>query len=138
MLEGFEFVDNDRTFTCSVEKAHALGNEPWWWFSVSTDDRQRYAPFRAVGSDTQKSVRTRIVAYYDDLLARRAAPATPYWRRGPQQNDANKPAAAAATAAEVPAEAPAAKASAKKKSAKPAAKSAAKKTSSKSAKARSK
>ena len=136
MLEGFEFVDNDRTFTCTVEKAHALGNEPWWWFSVSTDDRQRYAPFRAMSGDTQKSVRTRIVTYYDDLLARRAAPATPYWRRGPQQNGANQ-AAAPAPATPPPAEAPAAKASAKKTTAKPAAKSAAK-TTSKSAKTRSK
>lgn len=134
MLEGFEFVDNDRTFTCSVEKAHALGNEPWWWFSVSTDDRQRYAPFRAMTGDTQKSVRTRIVAYYDDLLARRAAPATPYWRRGPQQNGGNQ---AAAPAPAAPAEAPAAKASAKKKAAKPAAKSSGK-SSSKPARARSK
>jgi hypothetical protein len=101
VLEGFEFVDNDRTFTCSVEEAHALGNEPWWWFSVSTDDRQRYAPFRAAKSDTQKSVRSRIVAYYDDLLERRAAPATPYWRRGPQsQNGAAKPEAAASAPAE--------------------------------------
>ncbi len=133
MLEGFEFVDNDRTFTCSVEKAHALGNEPWWWFSVSTDDRQRYAPFRALSGDTQKSVRTRIVAYYDDLLARRAAPATPYWRRGPQQNGASQTPAVPAPAVE----APAAKAAAKKKSAKPAAKSAGK-ASTKSAKARSK
>ncbi len=137
MLEGFEFVDNDRTFTCTVEKAHALGNEPWWWFSVSTDDRQRYAPFRAMSGDTQKSVRTRIVGYYDDLLARRAAPATPYWRRGPQQNGANQAAAPAPAPATPPAEAPAAKASAKKKTAKPAAKSAAK-TTSKSAKTRSK
>jgi hypothetical protein len=137
VLEGFEFVDNDRTFTCSVEKAHALGNEPWWWFSVSTDDRQRYAPFRALSGDTQKSVRTRIVTYYDDLLARRAAPATPYWRRGPQQND-NKTATPAASASAV--EAPAAKASANKQSAKPAASSskATSKSAGKSAKARSK
>lgn len=118
MLEAFEFVDNDRTFTCSVEKAHALGNEPWWWFSVSTDDRQRYAPFRATSGDTQKSVRARIVAYYDDLLARRAAPATPYWRRGPQQNGSGQTPAAAAPAVEAPPE----KAAAGKKSSKVAAK----------------
>jgi hypothetical protein len=118
VLEGFEFVDNERTFTCTVEKAHAVGNEPWWWFSVSTDDRQRYAPFRATSGDTQKSVRSRIVAYYDELLARRAEPATPYWRRGPQQNGSAKPAASP------PAEAPAAAASARTKPPKPAAKSA--------------
>lgn len=84
-MEGFEFVDGERTFSCSVEKAPAAGNEAWWWFTVSTDDRQRYAPFRATARDTQKSVRARIVAYYDELLARRAAPTVPYWRRGPQQ-----------------------------------------------------
>ena len=85
MIQGFEFVDNDRTFTCSAEKTHALGNEVWWWFSVSTDDRQRYAPFRASSSDTQKSIKARIVKYYDDLLVRRATPTVPAWRRGPQQ-----------------------------------------------------
>ncbi len=83
-------MDGDRTFTCSVEKAAAVGNEAWWWFTVSTDDRQRYAPFRATARDTQKAIRARIVAYYDELLVRRAAPATPYWRRGPQQNDTAK------------------------------------------------
>ncbi len=108
MIEGFEFVDGDRTFTCSVGKAAAAGNEAWWWFTVSTDDRQRYAPFRATTRDTQKTIRARIVAYYDELLVRRAAPATPYWRRGPQQNDAGKGvpgAAAAVAAAAVPAKA---------------------------------
>lgn len=119
MLEGFEFVDNDRTFTCSVEKAHALGNEPWWWFSVSTDDHQRYAPFRATSADTQKSVRMRIVTYYDGLQARRAEPATPYWRRGPQQSDAAKAPPAAAESG-----APARQGSAAKKRPEPAAKTA--------------
>lgn len=85
MIQGFEFVDNERTFTCSAEKTHALGNEVWWWFSVSTDDRQRYAPFRASSSDSQKSIKARIVKYYDDLLVRRATPTVPAWRRGPQQ-----------------------------------------------------
>jgi hypothetical protein len=94
VIQGFEFVDNDRTFVCSAEKTHALGNEVWWWFTVSTDDRQRYAPFRAAASDTQKAVKARIVAYYDDLLVRRATPTVPAWRRGPQQqqNVAAKPA----------------------------------------------
>ncbi len=102
-MEGFEFVDGERTFSCSVEKAPAAGNEAWWWFTVSTDDRQRYAPFRATSRDTQKSVRARIVAYYDELLERRAAPTVPYWRRGPQQNDQAKTAAASTPAAAKPA-----------------------------------
>ena len=103
MIEGFEFVDGDRTFTCSVEKAPAVGNEAWWWFTVSTDDRQRYAPFRATARDTQKAIRARIVAYYDELLERRAAPATPYWRRGPQQNTPAKPAVPVVVEAPAPA-----------------------------------
>lgn len=124
MIEGFEFIDGDRTFTCSVEKAPAVGNEAWWWFTVSTDDRQRYAPFRATPRDTQKTIRARIVAYYDELLERRAAPATPYWRRGPQQNAQAKPAVPAVVEAPAPAKdakAPkAAKAAPAVKTAKPA------------------
>jgi hypothetical protein len=101
-MEGFEFVDGERTFACSVEKAPAAGNEAWWWFTVSTDDRQRYAPFRASARDTQKSVRERIVAYYDELLERRAAPTVPYWRRGAQSNEQGKAAAPTAAAAPPP------------------------------------
>jgi hypothetical protein len=100
VIEAFEFVDGDRTFTCSVEKPHSLGTEKWWWFRVSTDRHNRYAPFRAAAGDTQKSVKARIVAYYDALLAARAMPAPSYWRRGaPVKPDAAKAAAPAAAAA---------------------------------------
>jgi hypothetical protein len=134
VIQGFEFVDNERTFTCSAEKTHALGDEVWWWFSVSTDDRQRYAPFRASSSDTQKSVKARIVTYYDELLVRRATPTVPAWRRGPQQQ--NTPAKPAEPVVETK---PAAKATKSASAKKPAAKkSAAPKPAAKSAKARSK
>jgi hypothetical protein len=137
VIQGFEFVDNERTFTCSAEKTHALGDEVWWWFSVSTDDRQRYAPFRASSSDTQKSVKARIVTYYDDLLVRRATPTVPAWRRGPQQqpNNAAKPAEPVPEKKPVAKAAPAKKPAAKKTAAK---KPVAKKPAAKSAKARSK
>jgi hypothetical protein len=88
VIEGFEFVDNGRTFTCQVEAPGPARTEAWWWFSVSTPDRastadrHRYAPFRAAASDTRASVQSAIVAFYDDLLARRALPAPSYWRRG--------------------------------------------------------
>ncbi|HEX6533000.1 MAG TPA: hypothetical protein VF041_00300 [Gemmatimonadaceae bacterium] len=82
MIDPFAFVDEGRTFTCAIEEARAPRTDAWWWFRVSTDDRNRYAPFRADASDTVSSVRERIVAYYDALLARRAAPATTYWNRG--------------------------------------------------------
>lgn len=83
-IDGFEFVDAGRTFTCSVEAPRAARPESWWWFRVAPDTRdQRYAPFRAAADDTRDGVRARIVAYYDDLVARRALPATNHWgRRG--------------------------------------------------------
>jgi hypothetical protein len=82
LTEGFEFVDNGRTFTCRVEAPGSARTETWWWFHVSTPDRHRYAPFRAAASDTRASVQAAIVAFYDSLLARRALPAVSHWRRG--------------------------------------------------------
>jgi hypothetical protein len=81
MNEGFEFVDRDRTFTCSVEAPQAARAEAWWWFRVSTEPGPRYAPFRRAAGDTRQGVQSRIVAYYDDLLLRRALPAPSHWRR---------------------------------------------------------
>ena len=75
-----EFIDADRTFSCSVAPRSASESALWWWFRVSTD-ASRYAPFLAASDDTPMSVQTRVVAYYDDLLARRAAPAVPRWQR---------------------------------------------------------
>jgi len=82
VLDGFDFVDNDRRFTCRVEKAGST-RDAWWWFAVSAAkaDRHRYAPFRAEAGDTRASVQTAIVKFYDDLLARRAQPVASYWRR---------------------------------------------------------
>ncbi len=74
MIASFEFEDDGRTYTCTVETTRIAPTEPRWWFAV-TGDRQRYAPFEAGSHDTQKSVRTRIVAFYNDLLFRRAQPA---------------------------------------------------------------
>jgi hypothetical protein len=81
MIKGFEFVDRGRTFTCSVEAPQAARAEAWWWFRVSTEPGPRYAPFRRAADDTREGVQSRIVAYYDDLLLRRALPAPSQWRR---------------------------------------------------------
>lgn len=81
--ESFAFVDAGRTFTCRVETARAPRVDAWWWFEVSTERHARHAPFRATPGDTPDDVRARVVAYYDDLLARRAAPSQPYWQRRP-------------------------------------------------------
>ncbi|MEJ7811322.1 MAG: hypothetical protein WKG32_13000 [Gemmatimonadaceae bacterium] len=84
MSDGFEFRDGNRTFTCSAEPVRGAGSDIWWWFRVSTDDRHRYAPFHADPTDTREGVQSRVVAYYDDLLARRAMPATHnHWGRRP-------------------------------------------------------
>jgi hypothetical protein len=76
-----EFIDGGRTFSCSVAPRRASESALWWWFRVSSDMANRYAPFLAESDDTPTSVQARVVAYYDDLLARRAAPAVPRWQR---------------------------------------------------------
>lgn len=77
---SMDFIDNDRTFTCVVAPRLAREVTLWWWFSVDGNN-SRYAPFVADADESDASVRTRILAYYEDHLARRAAPATPRWRR---------------------------------------------------------
>jgi hypothetical protein len=107
VTDEFSFVDRDRTFTCRAEaRSAASPSERWWWFQVSSEVHNRYAPFRAASGDTKRSVQSRIVTYYDDLLARRAAPATSYYRRGAPASTAT--AATAATAAPAAASAAAA------------------------------
>ena len=74
MIKAFEFQEDGRTYSCSVEKRRTPAAEPWWWFGVSGDGH-RYAPFQAAKSDTQETVRARIVTYYKEHLARKAMPA---------------------------------------------------------------
>jgi hypothetical protein len=95
MIKGFDFEHEDRTYHCTVEPLRARGGEPWWWFNVSGDPN-RYAPFHAAGSDTRESVRTRIVEYYTNHLARRLAPPAPRGRW--QRQEAAAPAATPAPA----------------------------------------
>jgi hypothetical protein len=99
MHESFAFVEGGRTFRCHVESARRPQSAPqpesWWWFQVSSEDHQRYAPFRAAEDDTADAVRRRVVDYYENLLARRAEPARARWQRG---RVAVTPAAAAAPA----------------------------------------
>jgi hypothetical protein len=109
MTDAFEFVHGDRTFTCNVEAPRTARAEAWWWFRVSSNARaERYAPFRAGAEDTRENVEERIIAYHDELLRRRAAPAVGHhWRRGrPGAADAADGAATAA-ATDAEAEAPA-------------------------------
>lgn len=93
----FAFADGDRTFTCRVEASHRAPAEAWWWFQVSTESHQRHAPFRAEATDTRRDVQARVVAYYDNLLARRAEPARPHWERRPAANAATSSSSAPAS-----------------------------------------
>lgn len=105
MTKAFEFVDAGRTFRCTAEPQEQNPKEKWWWFSVSSDSRTRYAPFRAAASDTEKTVRERIIVYYNRMLEVRAAPPTPRWGGRPKPVVATASGAggpAPATAAAVP------------------------------------
>jgi hypothetical protein len=107
--DAFSFVDRGRTFTCSAGALRpSAADDIWWWFEVSTEDRNRYAPFRAEAGDTKASVKARVVAFYDNLLKRRAAPSPTPWQRRQAARDAAadkaaSPAAPAPAAAPVPA-----------------------------------
>lgn len=94
MIKGFEFKDGSSTYTCTVESRAGDPADAWWWFAV-TGDQQRYAPFRAAKSDTQGSVRERIVAYYENRRFQLTQPTVRggHWKRKP----------AAAPAADAPA-----------------------------------
>ena len=80
MTRFFSFAEGDRKYECRVERA-AGRTESWGGFEVS-GDRHRYAPFHAEASDTDTSVRGRIVSYYSNLLARRSEPASSWHNRG--------------------------------------------------------
>jgi hypothetical protein len=71
MTEQFEFEEEGRKYTCCLEVSHPSRAEKWWYFGV-TGDRSRYAPFQGAAGDTQKSVQSRILAYYTALLEHRA------------------------------------------------------------------
>lgn len=81
VLQEFSFVDRGRTFVCRVAASRVLGPDPWWWFEVSTEQHQRHAPFRYEATDSPEAVQQRMVAYYDNLLERRAAPVVKKWSR---------------------------------------------------------
>jgi hypothetical protein len=76
MTKAFNFEAGGRTYTCTVEVRKAPPAGSWWWFAV-TDDQQRYAPFEVSSADTEKSVKKRIIAYYENLLEVRARPVEP-------------------------------------------------------------
>ena len=75
-LAAFTFEEGGRTYECTPEERGDPSRGPWWWFTVS-DDSHRYASFEAAAGDTKKSVRARIVEYYEHRMWVRAQPAVP-------------------------------------------------------------
>jgi hypothetical protein len=96
LIQGFEFSDAGRTYTCTVEERKGAG-ESWWWFAVSGDG-QRYAPFVATKGDTRSSVQERVVAFYLNRLFQLTQPT----RRGSHWGKRPDPKPAAAPQAELP------------------------------------
>lgn len=88
-MKQFEFEDSGRTFSCVAETSRATPDTEWWWVKVSGDG-QRYAAFHRERGDTAKSLRPRIVAFYEKVLADRERPPEPrqHWA---QRNAAAKP-----------------------------------------------
>lgn len=101
-LQDFAFTDSGNEFVCTVERSRTPGGAGWWWFSVATDTRgQRYAPFQADPSDTQESVKRRIIEYYERMLIVRATPATSPWQQRRALRTTDKAAAAPTAEAEI-------------------------------------
>jgi len=80
-LGAFTFEEGGRTYACAPEESGDPSRGSWWWFTVSGDS-QRYARFEAARGDTQKSVRARIVEYYEHRMWVRAQPVVPRQRFG--------------------------------------------------------
>ena len=99
-MKRMEFTDGDRTFTCRAETSPATPGMLWWWMSV-TGESSRYAAFPTEASDTAPTLRPRILAYYEQLLACRARP--PITRQHWSQRRAAAPAIAVAEPAIDPA-----------------------------------
>ena len=91
MIRAFKFESDGRTYCCAAEKLSRTNGQAWWWFQVSGDGH-RYAPFQAAAGDTPESVGSRIVEYYNNRLARRAAPPAPpaKWGRPQQSNGSSE------------------------------------------------
>ncbi len=75
-MKQLTFEDAGRTFTCEAETSRATPDTIWWWVRV-TGDGQRYAAFHKSKTDTATNLKTRIIAYYEKVLADRARPPLP-------------------------------------------------------------
>lgn len=99
MIESFKFEEGGRVYSCCIEASRAASGAAWWWVDVS-GDTHRYAPFPADESDTESTIRDRVLAYYSHHQTRRSQPTTSHWaRRGKPADAAATPVEAGAAAA---------------------------------------
>jgi hypothetical protein len=103
VTSDFQFVDEGRTFFCSVEAPRHEGMPPWWWFYLGERDRStRYAPFAAAPDDTKKSVQARIIKFYAEVQAIAARPVQPRNQRPAWHKPAVPPGAGVVVAETLP------------------------------------
>ena len=89
-MNQLKFDEDGRTFTCEAAASRATPDTIWWWVSV-TGDANRYAAFHKAKGDTAANVKTRIIAYYEKVLADRARPPLPRPTYGRPPGSTNKP-----------------------------------------------
>lgn len=97
-MDAFQFENEGRKFKCERGSSPGTPGVTWWWISLA-DDNQRYAAFRSETGDTIASLKPRVIAFYDEVLAVRARPRIlrPSWSQ-------RKPADATAAVAAPPVE----------------------------------
>ena len=94
-MNQFQFENEGREFRCERGPSPATPGTLWWWVNVSGES-QRYAAFRSEKGETEAKLKTRVINYYDQLLADRArppAPRTNWSSRKPETPAAPAPAA---------------------------------------------
>jgi hypothetical protein len=89
-MNQLSFESEGRTFTCEAASSQATPDTIWWWVSVSGDS-MRYAAFHKAKGDTAANVKSRVIAYYEKVLADRARPPLPRPQWGRPPGSTNKP-----------------------------------------------
>ena len=72
-MDVLRFSDGGRTFTCEAESSVNTPEVLWWWVRVSDDDT-RYAAFQCGPNDNASVLKTRVIEFYEEVLAIRARP----------------------------------------------------------------
>ena len=74
----FEFEHGGRQYRAHTGHAARTPTLLWWWFAVAGDG-QKYAVCPVSPADSETSIQSRIVAYYENLIERRSAASPHRW-----------------------------------------------------------